>query len=109
MNVCQTHLVEKRRYGKEQRLRCHKCLAEMVARSRTKFLAKLREERGNCCSDCNWNTYPQILQFHHRDPTSKEANVGNMSTSHKKMRGEAEKCDLLCPTCHAIRHLTFTN
>lgn len=106
MNVCPTHNVEKRLYGKiRPRWRCHKCAAEQVARSRAKFIARLKEERGNCCQDCGYDVQTLILQFHHRDPSTKTRAVGNVSNSHHIMRSEAEKCDLLCPNCHAIRHL----
>jgi hypothetical protein len=67
---------------------------------------KLIKERGNCCEDCGYNEEPQILQFHHREPKEKESSPARMWTSSdEKVRKESEKCDILCPNCHAIRHL----
>jgi len=42
-------------------------------------------------------------QFHHRDPAKKRFTVsrGGNTASLDSMRGEAQKCVLLCANCHA--------
>ncbi len=44
--------------------------------------------------------------FHHRDPTTKTANVGWMfyNTPWDKVVAEIEKCDIVCRRCHAACH-----
>lgn len=65
-------------------------------------------ERGGFCEDCGYDKYPEVLHFHHRNPEDKKFNIGRSWTrSLKSMKEEAEKCDLLCPTCHRVRHLLW--
>jgi hypothetical protein len=44
------------------------------------------------------------LEFHHRDATSKDFGVGNFDGSLSRLLAEAQKCDLLCASCHRLRH-----
>lgn len=63
----------------------------------------LREGGGGKCVDCGYSENIDILQFHHHNG-GKDGDVASMQ-SLKKMVIEAKKCILLCPNCHAIRHL----
>ena len=47
-----------------------------------------------------------IFHFHHRDPTTKSANIANLSLA--ASLDELDKCDLLCANCHALTHW-YTN
>lgn len=69
---------------------------------RRKHLRQLREEGGGKCVDCGYAEKIDILQFHHEG--KKIDNVTNIQ-NYKKREAEAKKCILLCPNCHAIRHL----
>jgi hypothetical protein len=45
-----------------------------------------------------------VLEFHHRDPATKEFGVGGFNGSLGRLRTEVDKCDLLCANCHRLRH-----
>ena len=59
---------------------------------------------GGRCVDCGYETVPAALEFHHRDPSTKEFGVGNWHGSRERLLREANKCDLLCANCHRLRH-----
>lgn len=46
------------------------------------------------------------LEWHHRDPETKTANVANMVNTHRwaRIMAEVAKCKLLCPECHKRAH-----
>lgn len=60
---------------------------------------------GGCCQGCGFDL-PVGLQFHHRDPQEKLFEVGGAGLTKPEavFWAEVEKCDLLCGTCHLIRH-----
>lgn len=58
------------------------------------------------CSRCGQN-HPAALDFHHQDPNKKDFNLGeavNFGWSKEKILEEAEKCSVLCASCHRIHH-----
>jgi hypothetical protein len=59
---------------------------------------------GGRCVDCGYSVCPEALQFHHRDPSTKEFGLGTFNGSLARLIQEAAKCDLLCANCHRIRH-----
>jgi hypothetical protein len=65
---------------------------------------QLVRARGGRCEDCGYTGPLAAFEFHHRDPTSKEFGVANFNGSLARLLREAEKCDLLCASCHRIRH-----
>jgi predicted HNH restriction endonuclease len=70
---------------------------------RKSIKTRLVNHFGNRCVVCG-NTYPQsVFDFHHKDPTQKEAQVGTMG-SYEKCLKEAEKCILVCANCHRMIH-----
>ena len=55
------------------------------------------------CSKCGYKENPDILHFHHIDPTTKIANISRMvgkNHSMERIKNEIAKCKLLCITCH---------
>lgn len=71
---------------------------------------KLRavEYKGGKCISCGYNKYFGALQFHHRDPSQKDAEWGKLRfRSWEKITLELDKCDLLCANCHAEAHSAF--
>ena len=85
------------------RYRCARCNSEAVARRRRKVKATLVREAGGRCAICGYDRHPVGLQFHHLDPSSKTFGLSCRGTTHAlaKSRAEAQKCILLCATCHA--------
>jgi len=84
-------------------------------RRREQFRRSLRKRRrkrkldlvaayGGRCVDCGYATCPEALQFHHRDPSTKEFGLGKFSGSLARLIKEAAKCDLVCANCHRVRH-----
>lgn len=58
------------------------------------------------CSRCP-ETHPATLDFHHRDPMTKKANVSHIylkGWSLRKVQEEIAKCDILCSNCHRKLH-----
>ena len=84
-------------------------------RRREQFRRSLRKRRrkrkldlvvayGGRCVDCGYSTCPEALQFHHRDPSTKDFGLGEFSGSLARLIEEAAKCDLVCANCHRARH-----
>ena len=54
---------------------------------------------GETCSAC--------LEFHHNEPSKKEANIAmlcNSAASWKRLEAEIKKCTVLCANCHKKLH-----
>jgi len=57
------------------------------------------------CNRCGEN-HSACLEFHHKDPSTKEALVSDMAakSSTKRILKEIEKCEVLCANCHRKEH-----
>jgi Fe-S cluster biogenesis protein NfuA len=75
-------------------------------KKRKALKAALITARGGRCEGCGYNAATAALEFHHRDPSSKEFQISNSSVSRVRLWAEAAKCDLLCANCHRLRHIT---
>ena len=60
--------------------------------------------RGGKCVDCGYSACVEALQFHHRDPATKDFRVGVFNGTLERLIAETEKCDLVCANCHRGRH-----
>jgi hypothetical protein len=65
---------------------------------------KLIEYKGGKCQICGYNKCEQALDFHHINPKEKDFDISSNSYSFDKMKKEADKCALLCATCHREVH-----
>ena len=69
---------------------------------------------GGECQKCGYSEHISVLEFHHRDPSEKVAEISKLLAAHGKAKVTAEtieamiseisKCLLLCPTCHRVLH-----
>ena len=85
--------------------RCSACITK-IRRVRAKF--KIVEYLGGKCSKCGCTNYI-VLTCHHRDPKTKDFNVGRLSNkSWSVIVRELNKCILLCANCHIIEHSNKT-
>lgn len=61
--------------------------------------------KGGKCQKCGYDKCVNALEFHHRDPTSKEVDWRKMQRrSWAGVKEELDKCDLLCANCHREVH-----
>lgn len=65
------------------------------------------EYLGGKCMRCGYDKFPQVLEFHHRNPAQKEFGLGmrGLTRSWEKIKQEIIKCDLLCANCHREIHI----
>lgn len=69
---------------------------------------KAIQHLGGKCSKCGYDEHPEILVFHHVG--GKQFNISHrLKLSWDKLRIELDKCVLLCPNCHALVHINWTN
>jgi ribosomal protein L44E len=93
-----TELVEERR----RRRNAKTYRSQKKRRLRRK--ANLVTAAGGRCIDCGYATCVGALDFHHRDPATKDFSVGHFDGSLERLLAEVAKCDLLCANCHRTRH-----
>ena len=62
------------------------------------------------CTTCGFS-HPAALDFHHVDPSKKEANIHKLLQSgrYSKVKEEIKKCIVLCANCHRIHHFNEKN
>lgn len=56
--------------------------------------------------DCKQSFPYYVMDFDHRDPSKKEANVGSLrrdGASLEALKTEIAKCDIVCANCHRVR------
>ncbi len=59
------------------------------------------------CVRCGYDKHPAAIDFHHRDPQTKQFNISRMpheGYSQKRILNEIKKCDIICSNCHRIEH-----
>ena len=86
----------------EYRQRQTKIKAERM-RQTTAWLREQKAQRG--CTDCSERD-PAVLDFHHRNPSTKKGDLGGSlrTLGRKRLAEEMDKCDVLCANCHRRRH-----
>ncbi len=106
--------------SEEERIRVNTQNRESYERNKEKYqkrtgvrnakykLKALRAHGHVSCQRCGF-PHPAALEFHHRDPSTKEFNIATAVVAPKKYPWEAilkelEKCDVICSNCHKIEH-----
>lgn len=68
---------------------------------RRKLLEEIKVKSG--CVDCG-NDEPSVLDFDHRDPTTKKFSISNsVGRIWEDLLAEVAKCDVRCANCHRKR------
>ena len=82
-------------------------LIRAVVKRRRKVRLLAIEHLGGKCMRCGYSKYPEVLEFHHKNPANKEFNVSRKGhcRSWKRIEKEIEKCVLLCANCHREVHV----
>ena len=69
-----------------------------------KSRARLHELKSRPCADCGSHYPPYVMDFDHRDRSTKRYTVSKMlGMSPARMLAEIEQCDVVCANCHRIR------
>lgn len=90
-----------RRNGATQKL-CNSCVVKnRQHRLKDQAMAML----GGACALCGYSKCRSALDFHHKDTSEKEFNIGaKWNHSWETIEREVRKCVLLCCRCHAEVH-----
>jgi DNA-binding transcriptional ArsR family regulator len=72
---------------------------------RRQLKRQLVKQLGGKCSRCGYQKCMRALEFHHSDPSEKEAVFNQYrDSSLLKIQKEISKCILVCSNCHAEIH-----
>lgn len=77
---------------------------EYVRRSYRRQRERAIKYLGGKCRLCGYDKCIAALQFHHRDPATKEFTISGRTIKWDRLKPELDKCDLLCANCHAELH-----
>jgi hypothetical protein len=102
---------EIRAYNRAYYQRNRERLLQQQAEKNRRFAEKRRQwladyKRDLSCARCG-ESHPATLTFHHREPSEKSFEIGNMlkvKVSLKRLLAEIHKCEVLCANCHAKEH-----
>lgn len=86
---------------------CKKCRVDAVTKRRQDVKRLLVEYKGGRCERCGYEGHQAVYDFHHTDPDEKEFMIG-CNSAHRALatlKGEADKCMLLCSNCHREKHV----
>ncbi len=90
----------------EQRRRRRNAKTYRYQKKRRRTLKdELIASRGGRCEGCGYERATAALEFHHRDPRTKDFQISYGGVSRERLWSEASKCDLLCANCHRARHI----
>jgi hypothetical protein len=77
-----------------------------VKRRQEAPLTWLRDLRRVPCADCGRSFAPYVMDFDHRDPTTKKFSLAagkSLLKNRDLIAAEIAKCDIVCANCHRIR------
>ena len=80
-----------------------------VIKRRKQNKLTLVEYKGGKCERCGYCKCIDALEFHHIDPTTKEAKNLGTTAAIAKQKAEADKCILVCANCHREIHHELRN
>lgn len=94
-------------YNKQYYLANKSVYAARVRSRKEAVRAYIHSIRLRCATKKCGENHPAVLDFHHKDPTEKEAVVPQMikgGWSIKRVKEELKKCTVLCSNCHRKLH-----
>jgi len=107
----------KRGYLRSQCRKCWNLIKSKRARSyyeewMLKLIPKYLGVEKLTCIKCGYNKHPEVVEFHHVDPSKKEdalhllvRQVSPWGDNTDKVYSEIDKCVVLCPNCHREHHM----
>jgi hypothetical protein len=77
-----------------------------VVKWRRKLKQRAVLESGGRCERCGYSKLTAALEFHHREPRTKEFSIAHdgLTRSWSRVKKELRKCALLCANCHREEH-----
>ena len=93
-----------RKYQREYRKMNPELQHHKNALKRVKIQAMLSRLKDRPCADCGGRFPPYVMDFDHRDRSTKRGNVSHLGN--RRLVEEAEKCDVICSNCHRVRTYT---
>ena len=98
------NIIKRKKY---RRWKCHKCYMDTKSIRKQKIKNWWNNFKSKCqCKICGENKF-YMLDLHHRDPSEKEANLGQAIASgwsKERILKEAKKCDIYCANHHRELH-----
>ena len=83
-------------------------IASVIQRRKQNKLTLVEYKGGKCCR-CGYDKCITALEFHHIDPTTKEAKTLGTTAAIAKQKAESDKCILVCANCHREIHYELDN
>lgn len=108
-NACINRRKEARKhqYQKEKLTRKAKPKVERISKDVLSSAEKskyIKEQKNKPCMDCGISFPYYVMDFDHRNPSEKTANLARMIGSpFSEIVAEIEKCDVVCANCHRER------
>lgn len=92
---------EKRRYSDRREY-----LIQAVQRRRKRVRQMAINYKGGRCQICGYNKCQEALEFHHLESSGKDFGISDKgyTRSWEKIKGELDKCILVCANCHRKIH-----
>lgn len=94
------------------RSECKECHSKYVKRKYQERKGAIGDVKASIgCAKCG-DVRSYVLDFHHKDPSIKDANIARMTSNKNRLEDiqkEIDKCVVLCSNCHReFHHLEFT-
>lgn len=87
---------------------CRRCRGKYHSERRRSYKERAIAYLGGKCQDCGYrDRFPEVYDFHHLDPTTKDFDVFNTPKPFHRIKEELDKCILLCANCHRKRHANW--
>lgn len=93
------------RKGTRFQAKCKACFNQYCMDRWRQVKVKAVEYMGGKCVHCGYDKYEGALEFHHIDPSEKEADWNKLRLkSWNSIKIELDKCIMLCSNCHREEH-----
>ena len=87
---------------------CKRCGLDRTQKKQKELKLKCIEYKGGKCCLCGYNRYAGSLEFHHIEPSKKDFGISDgRCYDFEKVKGELDKCILVCRNCHGEIHGGF--
>jgi hypothetical protein len=97
-------------YREANRERYRRLNVEILRRRKSELHAKIDGVKSQSCTDCGEVYPPYVMDFDHRDPTTKKYEISQIvnksSAPWARILREIKKCDVVCVNCHRLRTWT---